>query len=678
VSATQPPKNVLDLDGIAPEAVPGVRVLPVVHARVDMAALVAEVLRAWAPSAVAVEVPTTLERTVERAVARLPRLSVILSQEPDDDEALIWLVAPGDPFVEALRWAREHGRPAFFVDPDVRYAERHHDAVPDPHALWELGPARYLELLRSALAGAPVQGADRVREAGMAYHVQQAVAALPEGSTLLLLVGAAHGERVGSALCEPQARPLARVARTRVELRHLAPDSLSGLLHDPPLAHAAWELLRRDALPPEPRLEEALVRKVTLERHGLRLVAGPRAARDHDERTERGEKLVALAAHRCSGAARGYPQALDRGALTAFVFHLGAASYHEQTQETVRPWQERLFFDFARRYARVQGALLPSLFEWVVAARGVGDDNLAWELFDVARTYPWQRDEAELPTVHLDGEELDLGTHKIRFRRRFFSVKQRLVRVPVREHKETANPDEWLQGFFTTEGLCSWPPEDLVVEDYGRFLQQKAVALLSAERQRTEPFSTSLLDGIDIRETMRNHHEGRIYVKELGRVPGDAGAVVVIFDRDLEGNRFPYCMTWLGEHDEESDMAFYATNPGEQIVGPGITRATYGGFMLTHPPGRVVDVWHDPDYRQAHEKADVLLMAALDYSVGKLVVHVGPDAPPERMRRFADARRKRLVHIPLGALSPVTLKRVRVVHLLAGRDKRALAPAYIW
>ena len=124
-------------------------------------------------------------------------------------------------------------------------------------------------------------------------------------------------------------------------------------------------------------------------------------------------------------------------------------------------------------------------------------------------------------------------------------------------------------------------------------------------------------------------------------------------------------------------MAFYATLPGEQVVGPGIMRATYGGFLLTSPPGRLFDVWRDSEYAGAREKAEVLLMAAVDYSHETIVVHAGADPPPERLRRHAAARGKRIVHVPLGSLSPNTLRRLRTVHVLAGRDKRAIARDYV-
>jgi len=311
--------------------------------------------------------------------------------------------------------------------------------------------------------------------------------------------------------------------------------------------------------------------------------------------------------------------------------------------------------DFARRYARIQGLLVPGLYEWVVSGRGVADDNLAWEVFDVARSYPWQEASAEITTASVDGELLDLGTRTVRFRRRFLRVKQRPVAVPVRRHHQPRDAGDWLQA-FDGDMICSYPPEDLVVEDYGRFLQQRAVSNLTAETRRTEPFTTSILDGIDIRETLLKMHEGRVYVHESGRAPGEAGSVVVIFDPDPGGSSYPHLMTWLGEHEQESDMAFYATEPVQQIVGPGIMR----------------------DYRQAPSKPEVLLMAAIDYSQGKLVVHVAKQPPSSRLKSYAARQAKRIVHIPIGSLSPMTLRKVQVLHILAGRDKREIAKDYIW
>lgn len=656
------------------EALPGVHLLPVLHDRLEVAAAVRAALAELDPAGVAVELPTTLAEAAERAVARLPAVSVVISQEPGE-EALVWAVAPGDPVAEALRWARERQRPRFLVDPDLPYPERHPDPVPDPYALWHLGAARFLSLVARAAGERPAGEADRRRETGMAHHVRQAREALGEGH-LLVLVGAAHLHRLAAALAGPTAVPFARVRRSQVEVRHLHPESLTALLPDPPLAHAAYELLRSGPLPPQPELEETAARRLSLVRAGLRLIHREPEGEGNDRR----RRVAAYAAHRAARTGSGLAACPDRWALARVAWAVAARSYAEQTRETAAPWQRRLFLDFAYRYARRQGLLVPGLYEWVVAARGVGDDNLAWEVFEAARTYPWQQEAAELATARIDGDELDLGTRKIRFRRRFFRVKQRPVAIPVQRARREEDPESWLGGFLTGGGLCSYPPEDLVVEDYGRFLKAKAAGLLKAERSSSEPFTVSLLDGIDLRETLRRRlDDGRIWVRELGRAPGRAGAVVAIFDRDLaEPPCYPYLMTWLGEHGQESDMAFYSTQPAEQVVGPGIMRATYGGFLMTMPPGRLADVWLDPDYGGAREKAEVLVMAAVDYSPEKLVVHAAAEPPAPRLGRYAAARGKRLVHVPLGTLSPVTLKKIRVLHVLAGHDKRALARDYVW
>ena len=697
--AEAPQESPFDLDRLAPEAVPGVRILPVAHDRVESALVVRAVLAALAAgaapvAAVAVELPTTLADAVERAVARLPRVSVVLAEETGE-EALAWIAAPGDPFAEALRWAREHGRRRFFVDPDLPYAERHTDPLPDPYAIWEIGPAAYFAWLAEAACGGGE--ADDRREAGMAYHLGEArrqLDAAGEPGPIVALVGAAHARPLAARLARPAAVPLARVARRQVELRHLHPESLTGLLPDAPLAHAVCELLRGGGTPESgsgagpgaggsspagatPPLEATVARRLSLVRFGLTLHTreeeGWGSARGHRV----AEYAAAHAVRRLGAGAGGGVHGPDRRALARVVWAVGSRSWSEQTHGEPEAWQRRLFFDYARRYARALGGLVPGLYEWVVAARGVGDDNLAWELFDAARAYPWQGELADdLETARLDGEDLDLGSRRVRFRRRFFRVKRRLVPVPVRERAGPEKVDDWIAG-FAGSGLCSYPPEDVLIEDYGRFLKQRAGGVVAAERRRVEPFSTSLLDGVDVRETLRRVGDDRVWVRELGRSPGDAGAVVVIFDRDPD-DRFPHLMTWLGEHDDESDMAFYSTPPADQVVGPGILRATYGGLLMTYPPGRLYDVWRDPDYRGFDSKPEVLLAAAIDYSEEKLVAHVAAAPPSPRLARYAAAQRKRIVHVPIGALSPRSLARIRVLHILVGRDKRKIAAKYVW
>jgi hypothetical protein len=98
---------------------------------------------------------------------------------------------------------------------------------------------------------------------------------------------------------------------------------------------------------------------------------------------------------------------------------------------------------------------------------------------------------------------------------------------------------------------------------------------------------------------------------------------------------------------------------------------------MTYPPRRLYDVWRDPDYRYFKSKAEVLLAAALDYSLERQVVYVASRPPRSIMRTLAERLRRQIVYIPKGALSPSRLKRIRVFHILSGYDKRDTAKDFI-
>ena len=53
--------------------------------------------------------------------------------------------------------------------------------------------------------------------------------------------------------------------------------------------------------------------------------------------------------------------------------------------------------------------------------------------------------------------------------------------------------------------------------------------------------------------------------------------------------------------------------------------------------------------------------------------------PPRSVFRNVAARFGRtIVYVPIGQLSPVTMKKIRMVHVLDGYDKRAIAKDVIW
>jgi hypothetical protein len=637
--------------------------LPVLHYRMEFAHLVREAVRQVDPDCIAVELPATLEQPFRRALARLPQVSVLTYDVNAASPSVYLVIEPADPLVEASRLAVEQEIPLHLVDIDLDEYPLHNELLPDSYAVHRLGLTDYYREYAKACRQDVPDNEDLRREKGMAFRLRHLA---DRHERVLFVCGMYHLERIAAFSAEPQAEPLGRVRRDGVRLFNLHPDSAREVLGEYPFVSALYES-RRGELPPEPVREGGtLRRKFDL----FELIEGGKRPVPEDEAMA--ESLARSVRH--VGKEGEMP---DRQRIMFRLFQEASRHYRQETGEPVHLWQRRAFFRYSRNYALLSGLLLPDLYQMLITARACIDDNFAYAFWRLATHYPWQRETADLPTLRLQAEDIWGASRRIRFRPRPKTRDKGVAGLRFLRRKKEQRPGEWLEG-FDNPAICSYPPEDLVIENYGSFLKQKGVRQLSEEEARTEPFTVSMLDGIDMRETLRNIHEGRIYVRETQRVKGGVGSVVVIFDEDRGGDRFPYLMTWLGEHAQESDMAFYATPPADSIVGPGISRCEYGGFVLSYPPRRMRDVWQDRDYAFARTRAEVLLLAALDYSRETHVVYAAARPPRSIFRQIAGRLGKKIVYIPLGSLSPVTLKKLRVFHVLYGSDKREIARDYIW
>ena len=609
-----------------------VRFVPILHGRLEFAHEVRAQLFAFRPDVVAVEFPVTLRPAIEAGVERLPLLSVLQYRETDGTDVYT-LFEPTDGLLEAVRTAQELGIPRAYVDRDTEGYTQQWESFPDPYSLGRVGHGAYCAAFARVyrLDRASRTEEDRLREQTMAANLQELVR---RHGRVLFACGLAHYPAVAAALGRPEAIPIGRTRREGVVLSHLAEESSRELLSDLPWDAAAYERFRAE-MPRRPVPETPL------------------------------------------------PAAIDRLSLHAELFEAAAAAHAKNSGEEISLHQRRVFFQFARNQALVSGGLAPQLYELLVSARGAADDNFAYEMWELGTRYPWQDDQPRLPVLRLSWEDLLKRSRRFRFRRRLPRSRRRLVPVPIRKRPRERRPGEWKE-LWNGGHIVSYPPEDIVVEGYGHYLKRKALEILSEEQQRTLAFTTSLLDGIDVRETMRNWHEGKLFVKENRPVRGKVGSVVVIFDEDLpgggrdEGERYPWLLTWLGEHHQESDMALYATPPDRQIVGPGVARCEYGGFMLTHPPMRVWDVWNDDTFAAARTKSERLLLAAIDYCEERSVVYVAARPPRSRMHSLAERVGRKLIYLPIGQLSPVSIQRIRVFHVLDGAPVRRWAKQFIW
>ena len=586
---------------------------PVVPGRVEFSIELRRAILNQHPRIVAVELPGSLEDVYLQALARLPEMSVLLYADDNDEDSAVYVP------VEPCDPFTEAVRTALEIDAEVVFIEPDFGDRPHlPDSYPDTFAIRYIGLEKyvEAYRVYPQERDEEIADhaAAMAWKLQGSD---PLGR-VFVVVSLNMLDPLLDAMETPQDAPRKR-DRYEVRLLNPHPDCLAEITIEYPYLQDRYEALREELdgeFLDRPRIQFELLREAEIE-------------------------------------------------------------YTKNTGDKIEHWHRRMMARYTRNLATISRDLMASVFDLTVAGRGIVDDNYAWEVWQMANRYPSQKPASDLiETVNLSGEQIWLNTKKLRLRRRLPRPKQRLMPKGLKKRKQEKFAGEWAQ---QTNGnaICSYPPEDLLIEDYGRLLKKKAKSMLSEERMRTEPFSTSIHDGIDLRETIRNWYDGKIYVRQLDKVSGEVGAVIVIFDED-PAERYQYLTTWLGENQNESDMAFYSTNPFDHLVGPGIGRAEYGGFLMTLPPRRLMDVWSDPDYDLALTKPERLLMAALDYATQRLVVYVAAKPPRSIFRSIASHLDRRILYVPIGALSPTKLKKLRVVHVLDSYERRNEAKEYLW
>ena len=595
-----------------------IRLVPILHNRIEFAVEVRRQFEEFRPDHVAVEYPDTLADKIMKGVKRLPLLSVVYYEE--EDGAFTYLpLEPTDGQVEAIRLALSKGLSVHFIDRDTEGYPLDFSPMPDPYSVRRIGHFNYCQTYLSIEADFNGSPDDILREKTMAYHLQRLS---KRGGRILFVGGLSHLPGILGMLNKPQTQVIGRRKREGVGLAHLHQESSREVMSEMPYLSAVYERAR----------------------------------------------------------SQGEVEGLDRLEINSELINIARRNHWKNSKEELSRIQVRILNKFARNNAFLSGYLVPNFYQLIVAARGAADDNFAYEVWEKGSEYPWQSEEPGLPILRLTGEDLFLDHKRIRFHRRLKTMRRRLVSVPVKKRRRERYPGEWrskLWGF----SICSYPPEDVVIEGYGQYLKKKALEIKSEDNSRTAPFTCSMRDGLDIRETIRQWGKGEVYVKEERPLKGKVGSMVVIFDPDLPDKAgkelFPWCVTWLGEHEQESDMALYSTPAGEIMDGPGISRCQYGGFMLTYPPMRVYDIWVDPFFDVARNKPERLLMAALDYSLERHVVYVAATPPSGWCQSMASRLGKKIIYLPIGTFSPITLKKIKQFHVLDGHPVRKYARQFI-
>jgi hypothetical protein len=342
----------------------------------------------------------------------------------------------------------------------------------------------------------------------------------------------------------------------------------------------------------------------------------------------------------------------------------------------ITPHMLATYLRYVRNLCLIERRMTPDLYTLVTAAQQIAGDQFALHLAEAAREYP--------ETPGLPYSQVKLGIEQARLPDGdLVQLKSRLPGPPLvwrtcrlRPRPTPRQEQDW--GLrWNPFRQCSWQPEDVAIESFRTHIKDCAQSLIGADLARTEKFTASMMDGLDIRETLRNWHTGDLFVKLIPPVRGTLDCVVMLFDSPADPRNYPWRITWMAEHHDESTLALFATDFHKEIVGPGIALATYGGALFLFPPRPVPEVWTDPRLDFATTLEERLLAAACLHSREKHIALLSAYPPGAGWRRLAKRFRKKFVHVPLSRFSQAKIQQLRLVHVLNGRHVRSYAADFI-
>ena len=647
--------------------------IPSIHGRAAFARETRRVFLAERFPTVAVELPESLADKTLQGIDLLPEISVV-SYEEADGTRCFFPIDPCDSIIEGLRLGRAENCHLEFIDCDVENFERQTVTLPDPYAVHSIGLARYYRTVQSKLPVVEPDSQEERRECYMAIQLHELLSRHDRHLPVLCIVGMSHLAGIlrhlqrfaGGRSPEADRHELLQALPPfQVDLHPLSENSLYHILGEFPYVTYLWEE----------------------QRHAITL--------EEFDSTEKLKDLLLVARER---------------------FH----DKHAEEFQHISTTAFQNLLKLTRNLCLLQKRLTPSLYEVVLAARGIGGDEFAMEVIRMAKRYPPLRDEPpatssadagtpaapadsgdvpqgnspavepsdpaldSLPdeysaeadaAVDMTEEAMRTGADVVPAKKRYIDEskewkKLKLVRPPSKE--ETT---KWRTAWNPYE-TCSWEPEDQLIENFAAHVRQKALRECGLAQERLEEFTTSFKDGLHVRETLRNYHLGKIFVKEVPPVRGQVGAVVIVYDKP-NPDKYPWKLTWFSEHEWESTLSFYATDYRRELVGPGIGRALYGGQLFLYPPRVIVDVWEDPAFATARDDEERLVFAALCHSRERFVAYSSPTPPTLRMKLYAEKRRRRLVYLPLSSFSRSTIQKLRRFHVLNGKPVRSYARQFI-
>lgn len=659
---------------------PRVTVLPVIHGSGQFAVTVRRWMLEHQFDCVAVPLPESFREPVEAAVLDLPCPSIVIQparprfpdpssetsayqpladladwenrdwdaiegkasrgdesdDEDEDDPPLSYVpVDPCQPVIMAIRAAMgEHIRRAYIdleTDPFMPYAT----AMPDPFAVRHVAPERFAAAVLPGITRPP----DPQTRSRM-IHMARRLAELETLCERILCVTSILDwpwiREAYTDLFSPAAIASPQAAATRLELPEhdlvetplryaVDPRTLTFLFGELPFITGLYERARSELEEDEDLMIDGVKELLLAARDSYRAELGNRA-----------RKVTPLLLSKC--------------------------------------------LQYIRNLSLIHRRMTPDLVTIVTAAKQVLGDQFAIHVAERANEYAYgepHRDETSPPAVTLGIDQARLPEGDT------VSLVSRLPGPPIlwRTVQLQRRPSEFEREKWAYRWnpyrQCSYPPEDQRIEAFRTRVFDRARAILGNDLARTEKFTTSVKDGIDIRDTLRHWYERQIYVKVIPPSRGQLDACVMLFDSPADPRDYPWRTTWFAEHRNESTLALFATDFREELVGPGIGLAIYGGAMFLYPPMVIPDVWGDPRLDFTETLEERLLAAACLHARGREIALLSPLPPGGGWRRLARRFKKHLVHVPLSSFSEEQVQQLRMVHVLNGSEVRSFAAHFI-
>ena len=646
-------------------------VIPTFHSRIEFARLVRRAYFNVFPDVIAVELPDNIREEVVEGIERLPFLSLIAYADTLNPKRMNFVpIDPGDSIIEGVRTGLEFNVPVEFIDLSITDYIPPSFKLPDDHALNKIG----LQLFHQKISKFfDIEFKDKIklrdevniedflkkqsnpkseddffekdvlREKYMASHLLKM---MPLYHRILFIVGMAHWDNIKYYLDSPkkiQNVELDLIPHKFVKIYNIKSKDARFLLRELPYSTYKWIEFKK------------------------------KYSKEFLEEIESSDELYETL------------DSYSRIEHIRNVFLKAKTEYEEEFKEFVNLHELKTLFQYSRNLSLVEHRLLPSLPHLLISAKNVVDDDYAWKVLEKATKYPYDDKSDKYETMKLGIEGgYDPNGRYIKLRRRhpydYGSEREIPLKKRPEEEYEGQWKDEWEEGKFNT---VSYPPEDIIEEDYFAFIRKKAMKNLKNQRVKIEEFKSSLMDGIAIRETIRSWaFRKKIYVRNEQQIQGKIDTLIVIFDVDnMDPEKYAYRLTWWAEHDKESDMAFYATNPGNYLIGPGISHVEIGGLLSIFPSIRMREVFRsymDYEYRDSNNKAERLLKAGILYSKEKYIAYIAGKPPRKYFYSLAGVKNREILYIPLDNFSQESLKKIKHIHILAGKNKRKIAHNYIF